>query len=192
MVPQITLYSLSTCTYCQAIRKMLTDLEIEHTYIEADSLEAEERKAALEELKKANPKCSFPTTVVDDEVITGYKAQEIKETIGIRTEVDELFDRLKKVNEKKGYFFNRNKEQTFELLRGLMHNRTRYGYMACPCRLAAGEREKDNDIICPCEYREADVREFGSCFCGLYVSEEWNNDEIDHDEVPERRPLERM
>ena len=190
MAKNIILYSLTTCAYCQAIRKMLTDLKIEHTYIEADSLEGEERTAALRDLKKVNPKCSFPTTVVDDQVITGYKAQEIKETIGIRTEVDELFERLKKVNEKKGFFFNRNKEQTFELLRGLMHNKTRYGHMACPCRLASGDRQRDKDIICPCEYREPDIQEFGSCFCGLYVSKEWNSDEIDHVEVPERRPPE--
>ncbi len=192
MAKDIILYSLTTCAYCQAIRKMLTDLKIEHTYIEADSLEGEERTAALRDLKKVNPKCSFPTTVVGDQVITGYKAQEIKETIGIRTEVDELFERLKKVNEKKGYFFNRNKEQTFELLRGLMHNKSRYGHMACPCRLASGDRQKDKDIICPCEYREPDIQEFGSCFCGLYVSKEWNSDGIDHVEVPERRPPERM
>lgn len=192
MTKTIILYSLSTCTFCQAIRKMLNDLQIEHTYIEADSLEGEERTAVLEALKKVNPKCSFPTTVVDEQVITGYKAQEIKETIGVRTEVDELFERLKKINEKKGYFFNRKKEQTFELLRGLMHNRDRYGYMACPCRLASGDREKDKDIFCPCEYREPDVQEFGCCYCGLYVSKEWNNDEVDHLEVPERRPPERM
>lgn len=192
MAKNITLYALTTCAYCQAIKKMLNDLEIEHTYIEADSLEGDERTAALEDLKKVNPKCSFPTTVVDGQVITGYKAQEIKETIGVRTEVDQLFERLKTANEKKGYFFNRNKEQTFELLRGLMHNKSRYGYMACPCRLASGDRQKDKDIICPCDYREPDVREFGSCFCGLYVSKEWNKEEIDHEEVPERRPPERM
>ena len=102
MAHKITLYALSTCTFCQAIKKMLTDLKIDHTYIEADLLEGEEREEMLKNLKKVNPKCSFPTTVIDNEVITGYQAQKIKETLGIRTEVDDLYERLKKINEKKG------------------------------------------------------------------------------------------
>ena len=114
MAHEITLYALSTCSFCQAIRKMLTDLKIDHTYIEADTLEGEERAAMLENLKKVNAQCSFPTTVIDDQVITGYQAQKIKETLGIHTEVDDLYERLKKVNEKKGYYFNRNREQTFQ------------------------------------------------------------------------------
>ena len=59
-------------------------------------------------------------------------------------------------------------------MEALQLNRERYGYMACPCRIASGDREGDRDIICPCEYREADVKEFGSCYCNLYVSKEWN------------------
>jgi ferredoxin-thioredoxin reductase catalytic subunit len=73
-----------------------------------------------------------------------------------------------------------------------LENRKRYGYMACPCRLANDDRIKDKDIICPCVYREPDVREYGACFCGLYVSEAWNNDEIEHVCVPERRPAEKI
>jgi ferredoxin-thioredoxin reductase catalytic subunit len=129
---------------------------------------------------------------VDDTVIIGFKVQEIKEAVGIRTEVDELHDALKKSQEAEGYYFNRDRERTFDLLRGLMTNRDRYGYMACPCRLASGKREKDRDIICPCVYRAPDVEEFGACFCQLYVSESWNRDEIEHLDVPERRPAEKF
>lgn len=184
---KVTLYSLSTCAYCNAIRKMFTDLEVEHTCFEADTMDKEERNNALKELKKINPKCSFPTVVIDDMVITGYQAQEIKEQLGIRTEVDDMFDLLRRVNEEKGYFLNRNKEKTYELLRSLLINKDRYGYMACPCRLASGDREQDKDIFCPCDYREADVAEFGSCYCGLYVSADWNTGVIEHTQVPERR-----
>ncbi len=192
MAAPVTLYALSTCAYCQAIRKMLTDLGVDHDYLEADLLEGPARAEVMAALKSVNPKCSFPTTVVEKEVFVGFKVQEIKEKLGIRTEVDELYERLRQVNEKKGYFFNRNKEQTFQLLRGLLVNKDRYGYMACPCRLASGDREKDRDIICPCDYRQPDVAEFGSCFCGLYVSKAWNESEVEHVEVPERRPVERM
>lgn len=186
----IKLYSLSTCAYCSAIKKMLDDLSIDYLCIQADELPDAEKERVIDELKNLNPRCSFPTTVIEDHVIVGYKAQAIKEKLGIRTEVDDLFDRLEKINKPKGYLFNSDRERTFELLRSLLINKDRYGYMACPCRLASGNRERDRDIICPCEYREQDVSEYGSCYCGLYVSEDWNSGMITRQSVAERRPPE--
>jgi len=101
---------------------------------------------------------------------------------------ERLYEILRKSQEPKGYYFNRDRDRVFELLEGLIINRQRYGYMVCPCRLAAGEMEKDRDIICPCAYRAPDVEEYGSCYCNLYVSETWNRKEIPHEYVPERRP----
>ncbi len=106
------------------------------------------------------------------------------------TNVETLYEALKKIQEGKGYFFNKNRERTFDLLEGLLINKERYGYMGCPCRLLSGDRKKDQDIICPCVYRAPDVEEYGSCYCNLYVSKEWNEAKIPHDYVPERRPPE--
>lgn len=103
-------------------------------------------------------------------------------------DVNTLYEILKKSQESKGHFFNKDLDTTFELLKGLLINKERYGYMACPCRLASGEREADKDIICPCVYRAPDVEEYGSCYCNLYVSEEWNEGTVPHEFVPERRP----
>lgn len=188
----VKLYSLSTCTFCQAIKKMLTDLKIEHEAVDADMLVDDERTALVDELRQINPSCSFPTVRVDDTVIIGFKVQEIKEAVDVRTEVDDLHDMLKKGQEAKGYYFNRDRERTFDLLRGLLTNKDRHGYMACPCRLASGTREKDRDIICPCIYRKPDVDEFGACYCQLYVNQSWNRGEIDHVQVPERRPSDKF
>ena len=105
---------------------------------------------------------------------------------------EQIYEMLKKVQEPMGYFFNNDRDKVFELLRGLIINKDRYGYMACPCRLAAGDRDKDRDIICPCEYRAPDVEAYGSCYCKLYVSKEWNEGKIPHEYVPERRPPEKM
>lgn len=105
--------------------------------------------------------------------------------------VDQLYEQLRKINEPKGYYFNRDRESTLFLLQGLLRNRERYGYMCCPCRMAKEDAEQDRDIICPCLYREPDVREYGSCYCGLYVSEAWNNGEIEARFVPERRPADK-
>jgi ferredoxin-thioredoxin reductase catalytic subunit len=104
----------------------------------------------------------------------------------------QLYEMLKKAQEPKGYYFNTDKARVFDLLQALNINKDRYGYMACPCRLAAGDKENDKDIICPCVYREPDVEEYGSCYCNLYVSTEWNDKKIPHRYVPERRPPEKM
>lgn len=108
------------------------------------------------------------------------------------TDAGQLYEMLRKLQEPKGYFFNRDKERILEILRDLLVNKERYSYMSCPCRLASGDREKDRDIICPCAYREEDVKEYGSCYCSLYVSREWNAGTIPRVYVPERRPPEKM
>jgi ferredoxin-thioredoxin reductase catalytic subunit len=105
---------------------------------------------------------------------------------------EQLYAMLKDNQESKGYFFNMEKEVVFDLLKSLLVNKERYGYMSCPCRLASADREKDKDIICPCLYREPDVKEYGSCYCNLYVSKEWNENKLPHVHVPERRPSEKM
>ncbi|UCE78534.1 MAG: ferredoxin:thioredoxin reductase [Nitrospiraceae bacterium] len=101
---------------------------------------------------------------------------------------DKLYEILRSVQEPKGYFFNNDTKTVHELLDGLLLNKKRYGYMSCPCRLASGNREQDKDIICPCVYREPDVKEYGSCYCGLYVSSDWNEGKKEHVFIPERRP----
>jgi len=109
-----------------------------------------------------------------------------------RAEVKKLYEMLRKVQEPKGRYFNKDREKVFELLEGLILNRQRYGYMCCPCRLSANDREKDEDNICPCVYSLPDIKEYGSCYCNLYVSPAWNEEEIPHMYVPERRPPEKM
>jgi ferredoxin-thioredoxin reductase catalytic chain len=105
---------------------------------------------------------------------------------------EQLYEQLKKIQEPKGFYFSKDRGRVFDLLESLLINKERYGYMVCPCRLASGDRETDKDIICPCVYRQPDVAEFGSCYCNLYVSKAWNDETIDHEYVPERRPPEKM
>ena len=106
--------------------------------------------------------------------------------------VEELYEFLKKAQEPKGYFFNQDRDKTLAILTELLENKSHYGYMGCPCRLLSGDPDWDRDIICPCVYRELDVKEYGSCYCGLYVSESWNAGTIPHNFVPERRPADKI
>jgi ferredoxin-thioredoxin reductase catalytic subunit len=103
-------------------------------------------------------------------------------------EVVKLFERLKKEAEAGGYRLNPDREFTLRLVQGLLTNERRFGYWACPCRLAFGEKAKDLDIICPCNYRDADVVEHGACYCALYVSEDWVRGRVPQQSIPERRP----
>ena len=77
-------------------------------------------------------------------------------------------------------------------LEGLKTNEERYGYPSCPCRLASGKLEYDRDIICPCDYRDPDVVEFGACYCRLYVNKDVYEAKVELPTVPERRPLEKQ
>ena len=102
--------------------------------------------------------------------------------------VDALVKKLDSEAEAGGYHLNPDREFVRDLVRSLLTNQERYGYWACPCRLAAGDKAADLDIICPCDYRDADLNEFGSCFCALYVSQEIVEGKKQAASIPERRP----
>jgi ferredoxin-thioredoxin reductase catalytic subunit len=104
--------------------------------------------------------------------------------------IDELYNRLNQDAKAAGYHLNPDKEFTYELVEGLLVNEERYGYPACPCRLAVGDKHKDLDIICPCDYRDPDLTDWGACYCALYVSEEVLAGQKEVQPVPERRPPE--
>ena len=117
----------------------------------------------------------------------------MSEESGIPPErVDKVYATLDQWAESTGYHLNPDREFTWQLVESLLINRGRYGYQACPCRLAIGEREKDKDIICPCVYRDPDLEEFGVCYCALYVSDEVLRGECKVEPIPERRPPEKM
>jgi ferredoxin-thioredoxin reductase catalytic chain len=103
-----------------------------------------------------------------------------------------LYEVLSKYAATKGLQLNRDRDFVLDILTGLLRNEERYGYRSCPCRLASGLKERDTDIVCPCIYKDPDVKEYGSCFCALYVSEEWNDETIERRLVPERRPTEKQ
>ena len=103
-------------------------------------------------------------------------------------EVNRLYDRLNREAEAGGYHLNPDVEFTKELVKGLLTNERRYGYWACPCRLASGEKQEDIDIICPCDYRDPDLSDYNTCYCGLYVSEAVVNGQKKIGAIPERRP----
>jgi len=102
--------------------------------------------------------------------------------------IDSLYGKLNREAEAAGYHLNPDVDFTRDLIKSLIINDSRYGYMACPCRLASGKKEEDLDIICPCDYRDPDLTDYDACYCALYVSEAILNGSKQARSIPERRP----
>ena len=81
--PEVKVFSLSTCSHCKATKKYLSDCTIKYEFVDVDLLQGDERKAIIEDVKKFNPRCSFPTIIIGNKVIVGFKEKEIKEALGM-------------------------------------------------------------------------------------------------------------
>jgi glutaredoxin len=78
----ILLYALSTCVWCKKTKQLLDQLGVEYKFVEVDLLQGEEKTQATDDVKKLNPRCSFPTLAINDQCIVGYDEQKIKEILG--------------------------------------------------------------------------------------------------------------
>jgi ferredoxin-thioredoxin reductase catalytic chain len=107
-------------------------------------------------------------------------------------ETDALYAKLKQQADEDGYILQPEAIILEDLLIGLVENEKRYGYRSCPCRLASGTLADDRDIICPCDYRDPDLEEFGCCYCTLYVDDDWTRGIRPHLPIPERRPVDKI
>lgn len=83
MDDSVKMYTLSTCSHCKATKRFLGECGIKYEFTDVDLLEGEERAAILDDVKKFNPRCSFPTIVIGDKVIIGYKEDEIRAALGL-------------------------------------------------------------------------------------------------------------
>lgn len=83
MVEPVKIFSLSTCSHCKATKKLLGACAVAYEFTDVDLLDTEERKAILEDIRRFNPECSFPTIVIGKKVIVGYNEQQILEALGL-------------------------------------------------------------------------------------------------------------
>jgi glutaredoxin-like protein NrdH len=80
---KVTLYALSTCIWCKKTKDLLSDLGVKYDYVYVDLLKGSDRGEAVDQVKHYNPSCSFPTIVIGDKCIVGYREKEIKEALKI-------------------------------------------------------------------------------------------------------------
>ena len=83
MGDKVKIYSLSTCFHCKAAKALLDQYDVEYVAKDVDLLQGEEKAAAMEDVKKVNPATSFPTTIIGNKVIVGYKRDEILAALGM-------------------------------------------------------------------------------------------------------------
>jgi len=83
MEDNVKVYSLSTCSHCRATKRFLGECGVQYEFTDVDLLDGEERKAILEDIKKLNPRCSFPTIIIGETVIVGYKEEEIRKALDL-------------------------------------------------------------------------------------------------------------
>lgn len=101
--------------------------------------------------------------------------------------IKEVESEIRMVAQKEGYLLNPDQEIREGIIEGIAVNEEKLGYWNCPCRRASGDRASDQDIICPCSYRDADLAEYGRCYCALYVTQEYLDKGSPSDPIPERR-----
>ena len=76
----VKLFALSTCVWCRRTKRLLDSLGIGYRYIFMDLLDRETRDEVEREVRRYNPRCSFPTLVIDDKrTIVGFQEEEIRE-----------------------------------------------------------------------------------------------------------------
>ena len=84
MSNSIRIFSLSTCSHCKAAKKFLHDHNVTFDFTDIDLLEGEEKALVIEEVRKYNPRLTFPTIIVNGErIIIGFQDREIKEALGL-------------------------------------------------------------------------------------------------------------
>jgi glutaredoxin-like protein NrdH len=82
-LPQIKICTLSTCSHCKTNTKLLGEFGVHYEFTDVDLLEGGERAAILDDVKKFNPKCYFPSIIIEEKVIVGYKEQKIRDALGL-------------------------------------------------------------------------------------------------------------
>ena len=83
MAKPVKMYTISTCSHCKATKKFMDECKVQYEFTDVDLLEGEERKAILEDVRRLNPRCSFPTIIIGDTVIVGYQEDKIREALGL-------------------------------------------------------------------------------------------------------------
>src|SRR3990172_12909044 len=194
----VRVYRISTCHWCDKVETFLKIYGVNYRSIVVDLLSGTEQEKAIAESYHLSKQRSFPVTYIDGTCVIGFHESRLRQLLKLPSQKEEresikleergvgggfsLEDKehqeaiqkmrewLLREAESHGYTINPDEKVVEEILVGLVKNERRYGYKACPCRLATGKYQLDCDIVCPCSYCFLDVEKNGRCYCSLFVS----------------------
>src|SRR3989304_1119946 len=195
----VRVYRISTCHWCDKVETFLKKHGIKYKSIVIDLLDGTEQEKAIAESYHLSKQRSFPVTYIDGTCVIGFHESRLRHLLKLPSQreeqerikledgeikpglssrgrdshetIEKTRDWLMREAKSHGYTINPDKQVVEEILTGLAVNEKRYGYKACPCRLATGKYQLDCDIICPCSYCFMDVEKNGRCYCSLFVSD---------------------
>lgn len=78
MVPPIKLYALSTCGHCRQAKDYFEEHGIEYDCVHVDWLYGPERNEVIQILNKYAMNPAFPTIVIGDKVVVGFRPEEVE------------------------------------------------------------------------------------------------------------------
>lgn len=83
---------------------------------------------------------------------------------------EELRQAWERFTEKNDFMLNPDKEHVGLVVKGVLENEKKDGLKLCPCRLRDDTRERDLELICPCNFMIQETwKQKGECWCGLFV-----------------------
>lgn len=78
---RIKIYTLSTCIHCRKAKAYLTECQVPYEFIDVDLMKGKEREAIIEEVSRYNPRLTFPTILIGEEVIVGFNEDKVKKAL---------------------------------------------------------------------------------------------------------------
>jgi glutaredoxin len=82
-MPKVKIYTLSTCGHCKSTKRFLEDNDVRYEAVDVDLLQGEDRDRIINEVKQINSRLSFPTIIIGDTIIVGFKEDQISEALGL-------------------------------------------------------------------------------------------------------------
>jgi glutaredoxin len=82
MAPPVKVYALATCIHCRHAKEYLDEHHVPYDCVHVDTLVGNERTSVMYDLGKLNPAMSFPTIIIGDKIIVGFRREEIEKALG--------------------------------------------------------------------------------------------------------------
>jgi glutaredoxin len=79
----VIMYTLSTCSHCKAAKKFMADNGVKYEFTDVDLLTGEDRTAVVDKMREVNPRLTFPTIIIGEQVIIGNREEEIGKALGL-------------------------------------------------------------------------------------------------------------